>query len=77
MHELTDGLNRGDVKLVERAAHTLKSSSANIGAIGLSALCKEMEERARTQGCDAVKSLVGESSRVMSEVEGALKTIRA
>src|SRR6185295_11603483 len=36
MAEIEQSLASGDWKLLERAAHTLKSASANIGALGLS-----------------------------------------
>ena len=37
----------GDAESLLRAAHTLKSSSANVGATGLSDLCRKIEEKAR------------------------------
>lgn len=38
---------RGDTMEVRRLAHTLKSSSASIGALGLSAACAKVEGLAR------------------------------
>ena len=38
----------GDSDALQRASHALKSSSANLGALELAALCKEMEVQART-----------------------------
>ena len=43
-----------DAKLLFQTAHTLKSSSGNLGALGLSALCRELEALGRkgeTLGC--------------------------
>ncbi|MDP8904830.1 MAG: Hpt domain-containing protein [Chloroflexota bacterium] len=37
------GLAEGDVVLVNRAAHTLKSNSASVGAVGLAEMCRELE----------------------------------
>lgn len=37
------GLDEGDLPKVMHASHTLKSSSANLGALGLSAFCKTIE----------------------------------
>jgi HPt (histidine-containing phosphotransfer) domain-containing protein len=42
-----------DAATVRIVAHSLKSSSANLGALGLSALFKDLEEKARNN------SLVG------------------
>ncbi|HEX2709321.1 MAG TPA: response regulator, partial [Candidatus Deferrimicrobium sp.] len=38
---------KGDMESLLRAAHTLKSSSANVGATGLSDLCRKIEGKAR------------------------------
>ena len=38
---------KGDTESLLRAAHTLKSSSANVGATGLSELCRKVEGMAR------------------------------
>ena len=50
---LQAALARGDAEGMRRAAHTLKSSCADFGALGLSALFKEIEARAR-EGADRV-----------------------
>ena len=41
--DLDDGATTGDVALLYRASHALKSASANLGAIVLSTHCKELE----------------------------------
>ena len=41
------GAERGDMDSLLLAVHTLKSSSANVGAIGLSDLCRKIEGKAR------------------------------
>ncbi|MGE3772426.1 MAG: Hpt domain-containing protein [Gammaproteobacteria bacterium] len=54
--ELEQGLASGDLSLVTRAAHTLKSSSANIGATALAAQAKAIEHCGREgdlEGCKA------------------------
>ena len=37
---------------LERAAHTLKSTSASVGAVALAAVCAEIERAARTGAVD-------------------------
>ena len=37
------GIAAGDVESTNRAAHTLKSTSASIGALGLSAMARELQ----------------------------------
>ena len=43
LDELTQAAQRADVEAVSGISHALKSSSANVGATGLSALCKKVE----------------------------------
>lgn len=45
--ELEQGLDDGDLATVTRAAHTLKSSSANVGAMELAAQAKAIEQAGR------------------------------
>jgi HPt (histidine-containing phosphotransfer) domain-containing protein len=74
MKDITEGLASGDLGRVERGAHTLKSSSANIGALKLSDLCRRIVESSRTNHperlpelCDAsVQSLMQASERLRS-----------
>lgn len=40
---LRSGIADGDVETTNRAAHTLKSTSASIGALGLSAMARELQ----------------------------------
>ncbi len=42
------------------AAHTLKSSSAQVGAVKLSALSKEIESRGRAGSLDGARALLDE-----------------
>jgi HPt (histidine-containing phosphotransfer) domain-containing protein len=40
---IQEGYRREDVPTVTRAAHSIKSSSAQVGAMGFSSLCKDIE----------------------------------
>jgi len=55
-----------------RAAHTLKSSSAQVGARKLSALCKELEARGRAGRIRDALELVEEITRELKAVQAAL-----
>jgi signal transduction histidine kinase/DNA-binding response OmpR family regulator len=63
----------GDTKGMMQAAHALKSSSANVGALSLAATCGELESAARgskTQlASDLVESLVREHQEVLRALE--------
>jgi signal transduction histidine kinase/DNA-binding NarL/FixJ family response regulator len=45
--DLEEAAAHGDTALLHRASHTLKSASANVGAVALSMHCKEVEALAR------------------------------
>lgn len=47
LQQVTDGQERGDAAAVRLAVHTLKSSSASIGALDLSRLCAAAEQAVR------------------------------
>jgi HPt (histidine-containing phosphotransfer) domain-containing protein len=45
---IAESASKRDLQALERAAHSLKSSSAYLGAMRLSAMCRELEEQARS-----------------------------
>lgn len=59
--DLQEGLRQADMAMLCRAAHTLKSSSANVGAMRVSEKCKTLEHLVRSsQESDGLESLVQE-----------------
>lgn len=44
LQQIKDNLPSGDITLISRAAHTLKSSAQNMGADALAIYCAEIEE---------------------------------
>ncbi|MGD8977771.1 MAG: Hpt domain-containing protein [Gammaproteobacteria bacterium] len=75
---LVSGLHRalqdGDIELVRRNAHTLKSAAANLGATALSELCRQLEECARSGDIDSGADLF---ERLHEEHERALAALAA
>lgn len=74
--ELQQGLATGDVKLLERAAHSLKSASANVGAMQLSSVCKRIEEIARQRKSDGIAELIPESDKAWNAAAEALRSLQ-
>ncbi|MBK7673877.1 MAG: response regulator [Candidatus Accumulibacter sp.] len=66
----------GDAEALRQAAHALKSSSANVGAEQLAALCKELEMLGRGGGGDGVRPLVARAEAEVARVVGALSARR-
>lgn len=50
------------------AAHSFKGSSANMGAVGLAELCRELEERIRRQSMYGIEDLINRIDREYLEV---------
>ena len=63
---------RGDGEALREAAHNLKTSSANLGAVELAALCKEMEELGRQGRPEAARALLDRLDDAYQEVLAAL-----
>jgi CheY-like chemotaxis protein/HPt (histidine-containing phosphotransfer) domain-containing protein len=80
LRDLREAAQRGDADAIRMAAHTLKSSSANLGAVMLSSLCKEMEARAREgpigDAAEAVAGIEAEYGKVKVFLEELVVEVR-
>jgi HPt (histidine-containing phosphotransfer) domain-containing protein len=70
--ELDQSFLAGDVAKFTRAAHSIKGSSANLGAMALRAVAEKLEHHVRTEGMTNVTSAVdgikAEFSRAQTEL---------
>jgi PAS domain S-box-containing protein len=66
MPQLAEALSSNQLAGIRHVAHTLKSSSASIGALKLSKICADVESKARLQQTDG---LAERASELQSEVE--------
>ena len=73
LRALVEAVASGDGSELESAAHALKSSAANLGAIGLSELFKKIEMAGKQNDIATARPLVEQSSVEFQRVEGALK----
>jgi two-component system, sensor histidine kinase and response regulator len=69
--QLRDALAAGNVEAIRFAAHTLKSSSANVGAQQLATLCRQIEEQAR-----AGDDVSGTTNAVLVELPRVMAALR-
>jgi HPt (histidine-containing phosphotransfer) domain-containing protein len=74
MVQLAAELEGGSISVVSHVAHTLKSSSASVGAVVLSQACADVERRLRS---GEAGSLEADIQRILLAGEGALSTVRA
>lgn len=73
----TVGVGAGDASAAENALHSLKSSSAQLGALRLSRLCEQGEAVAREGTIETVAALLEESRSELRRVAAWLATVRA
>ncbi len=66
--KLKHALEQGDIAGLTETAHSLKSSSANLGASRLSSLCKELEHQGEKSAAEDLAELV---RRIDTEFESA------
>lgn len=73
--EILRQLGEGDRDRLERAAHTLKGASANVGATGLADICAGLEMRARESRLDDVAGLIEQFEAEFDGVLAALQVV--
>ena len=66
------GLAKGDIDLVHRSAHSLKSSAGNVGANAMADIASELEQRSSTKDVSALNDLVQRLSSAFEEVKPLL-----
>ncbi len=72
---VTDGLDEGDLDKVERAAHSLKGTSGNLGATHLQHSCEAMQLASRSGEIDSVRELTPQIVSHYADAEMALQKL--
>lgn len=75
--ELDQSLATGDLTKFARAAHSIKGSSSNLGAMALRAAAEKLENRARSEGLTDLAALVGTVRAEFERADAALKALVA
>jgi histidine phosphotransfer protein HptB len=73
--ELRKFLAAGDVASFTRAAHTIKGSSANVGAQVLRSVAERLERISRTEGLASVAPLIGECESEFARAAAELRRL--
>jgi TMAO reductase system sensor TorS len=71
---LREALERFDAIVVQRTAHSLKSSSAIVGGAALSAVCRELERIGKEGELDTAGGLLAEAELAFTALEMSLRT---
>lgn len=74
--QLAEARQRDDMQGVRHVVHTLKSSSASIGALRLSRLCAEIETAVRQEAPEGLPALLDDVDRELAVVLQALQPMR-
>lgn len=75
---LESSLDEMNLRDLQRAAHTLKSTSASLGAARLANLCRAVEAQARSllqSGADADAGFVGEIQTEIGHIKGEFERV--
>jgi histidine phosphotransfer protein HptB len=75
--ELDQSLAAGDMAKFTRAAHSIKGSSSNLGAMALRAAAEKLEHQARSTGLGEVSALVTEVKAEFERAHAALTAVLA
>jgi HPt (histidine-containing phosphotransfer) domain-containing protein len=73
---LRSSLEEGNSEELRRAAHTLKSNGATLGAEGFAELCRTLEQRAKAGELDGAVELVDRIEAEYRPLEEALAALR-
>ena len=74
--EMKQALTAGDVEKFRRASHSLKSNSANFGALHLAAQARELEMMARAGTLAGATEQVAQAEQSYAHVRAALEKLR-
>ncbi len=69
------GITEGDAQAIERAAHALKGSSANLGASGLAEHCHQLEKLSAATVPTGAEALLAALETEYGRVEQAMREL--
>jgi HPt (histidine-containing phosphotransfer) domain-containing protein len=75
--QIANGIDQTDLPAVRIGAHTLKSSSASIGALQLSTLCAAVEQSIREGQNDRLSALMPQLQAEVDRVDDAVMSLLA
>ncbi len=73
IYELEEGIKNRDPQQIYHSAHTLKSSSATLGALTLSKLCADLETKGRNGNIEGITELLSQLQSEYKRVDQMLR----
>lgn len=77
LQRIREAVEAADADALHRAAHTLKTPSAALGALGVSELCRELETMGRSGTLEGARALLARLEGEYGKVRAALERHRA
>jgi HPt (histidine-containing phosphotransfer) domain-containing protein len=74
--DMRQSVEEGDAELLQRAAHSFKSNSAEFGAMALSDLCRELEKMGKNGKLEGVTEKINRIETEYEPVKAALKALQ-
>lgn len=74
--DMRQSLDSGDAKLLHRAAHSLKSNSAEFGAMKLSEMSRQLETLTKEGSVEGTGELIADIEAEFAQVKAALEQVR-
>jgi CheY-like chemotaxis protein len=72
IEQIEQAIERGDFQTIKEVAHSMKSSSANLGAEGISALCNNMEKAGQEKNAEVASQLFEQLKKEYENVKKIL-----
>ena len=73
LQEIASAIKTANSESIFQAAHSMKSSSANLGAVNLAQLCEELERLGKNKTIEGTESLLSNAESEFQQVEQELK----
>lgn len=73
---ITQGLQQQDFEKMERAAHSLKGSAGNLGALALQHTCERMQLATRAHSRQEAEKLAKDLAENFGQTQAALEELR-
>ncbi|MDJ0570831.1 MAG: response regulator [Pleurocapsa sp. MO_192.B19] len=77
LQAIAEAINKADAATIEQAAHSIKSSSANLGAVNLAQLCEQLEKLGRAKTIDHTEVLYTNAKLEFQQVQQDLRSFLA
>lgn len=74
LRSLRESVESQNLSALQEVAHSLKSASANLGALALASLCRDLEIKGRDKSSDGMETILLEIEEQYPLVEGELKS---